>query len=135
MQPLARSFPARTRLVLLVFVFCCLLSSARLVVQASILGHSIPDELAQRSDRFAQLKAVLPARGVIGYVGDTGESGTASYYWTQYELAPLVLDRSANHPLVVGNFSSSSTAISVEKLRLLKDFGNGVLLFAGEDQP
>jgi len=136
MQPSARSLPARNRLVLLVFVFCCLLSSARLVVEAPVPGHSIPDEIAQRSDlRFARLKAVLPSRGVIGYVGDAGESGIAPYYLAQYALAPLVLDHSPHHSFVVGNFSSSATATTFENLRLLKDFGGGVLLFAGEDHP
>jgi hypothetical protein len=136
MQALAQNLPARTRLVLLVFVFCCLLSSARLVTEAPIPGRSAPDDIAQRSDlRFAQLKAALPQRGVIGYVGDTGESDVAPYYLAQYALAPLVLDRSPNHPFVVGNFHSSPPASSPEKLRLIANFGNGVLLFAGQDQP
>jgi len=136
MQPSARSLPPRTRIVLLVFVFCCLLSSARLVIQAHILGRSRPDDVAQRSDlRFARLKAALPQQGVVGYVGDAGESGVAPYYLAQYALAPLVLDRSPNHPFVVGNFSSSTAATAFENLRVLKDFGDGVLLFAGEDQP
>ena len=136
MQALAQNLSAKNRLVILVFVFCCLLSSARLVIKAPIPGRSTPDEIAQRSDlRFASLKAVLPQRGVIGYVGDAGESGVAPYYLAQYALAPLVLDRSPNHPLVVGNFPLSPSAAPVEKLRLVKDFGDGVLLCAGEDQP
>jgi hypothetical protein len=136
MQPLAQNLPARTRLVLVVFVFCCLLSSARLVREAPIPGRSTPDDVAQRSDlRFAKLKAALPQRGVIGYVGGTGKSGVASYYLAQYALAPVVLERSPNHPLVVGNFPSGSPDDSAAKLRLIKNFGDGVLLFAGEDQP
>ena len=136
MQPFAHTLPARTRIALLAFVSCCLLSSARLVVQTPIPGHSIQDKVAQRSDlRFAALKAALPQHGVIGYVGDTGESGVAPYYLAQYALAPLVLVHSPNHPWVVGNFPSSAPAASFEKLRLLKDFGDGILLFAGEDQP
>jgi hypothetical protein len=136
MQPLAQNLPAKTRLVLLVFVFSCLLSSARLLIGAPIPGRSTPDDVALGSDlRFARLKAALPQRGVIGYVGDAGEAGVAPYYLAQYALAPLVLDRSPNHPFVVGNFSSSAPATTFENLRLLKDFGGGVLLFAGEDHP
>jgi hypothetical protein len=136
MQALAHNLPAKTRLFLLVFVFCCLLSSARLVMEAPIPGRSAPDDVAQRSDlRFARLKAALPQRGVVGYVGDAGESGVAPYYLAQYALAPLVLDHSLNHPFVVGNFPSNPPAASIEKLRLVKDFGDGVLLFDGEDQP
>lgn len=136
MLPLAKNFPVKTRLVLLVFVLCCLLSSARLVIQAPIPGRSAPDDVEGRSDlRFAKLKAALPQRGVIGYVGDGGESGVPAYYLAQYALAPLVLDRSPDHLFVVGNFPSGPPASSLGKLRLVKDFGDGVLLFAGEDQP
>ena len=135
MQPLPRTL-ARTQVLLLAFVFCCLLSSARLVIQATILGRSAPDDVEQRSDlRFARLKAALPQRGVVGYVGDTGESGIATYYLAQYALAPLVLDRSSNHSFVVGNFRSSAASRAFDKLRLVKDFGDGVLLFATQDQP
>lgn len=136
MQPSARSFPTRTRIVVLVFISCALLSSARLVVQDPIPGHSAPDDVERQSDlRFARLKAVLPQRGVVGYVGDAGESGVAPYYLAQYALAPLVLDRSPSHKLVIGNFSLRDAPTSLEKLRLVKDFGDGVLLFSGEDQP
>ncbi len=106
-------------------------------MEAPIPGRAAPDDIARRSDlRFAGLKAALPPRGVIGYVGDAGESGVAPYYLAQYALAPLVLDRSPNHPLVVGNFPSGPPDRSTAaKLRLVKDCGDGVLLFAGEDQP
>ncbi|MGB8062567.1 MAG: hypothetical protein WCF26_11775 [Candidatus Sulfotelmatobacter sp.] len=105
-------------------------------MEAPIPGRSAPDDIAQRSDlRFARLKAALPQRGVIGYLGDTGESGVAPYYLAQYALAPLVLDSSPNHPFVVGNFPSSPPDRSAAKLQLITDFGDGVLLFAGEDQP
>lgn len=134
MQPPAR-IPVRTRFVLLAFVFCCLLSSARLVIQAPIPGRSAADDVEQRSDvRFSGLKAALPQRGVVGYVGDAGEADAATYYLAQYALAPLVVDRSTNHPLVIGNFYSNSAPPAFEKLRLMRDFGNGVLLFSGEDQ-
>lgn len=135
MQPSARSISARTRITLLVFVLCCLLSSARLVIQAPIPGRSAPDDVERRSDlRFAPLKEALPRRGVVGYVGDAGERGVAPYYLAQYALAPVVLDRSLNHALVVGNFSSNPPADLLEKLHLVKDFGDGLLLFSGEDQ-
>ena len=105
-------------------------------MHAPTLGHVAPDDVEQDSDRrFARLKAALPQRGVVGYVGDTGESGIAPYYLAQYALAALVLDRSPNHRFVVGNFRASIAPKAFDKLRLVKDFGDGVLLFAGEDQP
>lgn len=55
------------------------------------------------------------------------------YYWAQYALAPLVLDHSPNHPLVVGNFVETAAASDHSNLQLIKDFGDGVLLFANKD--
>jgi len=77
---------------------------------------------------------MLPSRGVIGYIGEPGTAGLADYYLTQYALAPLVLDRSSKHPIVVGNFPGSlPSAASFNGLHLERDFGNGVLLFTTED--
>ncbi len=125
---------SRRTVVFAVFSFCCLLSSARLVRDAPAPGRFKASEIALRSDqRFAALKAALPSRGVIGYIGEPGNSGLADYYLAQYALAPLVLDRSDNHALVIGNFSaSSSSQASSHDLHLQRDFGNGLLLFASE---
>jgi hypothetical protein len=116
------------------FILGCLLSSARLVVNTPSPRRRETDVVTQRSDlRFAALRAALPQRGVVGYIGQSHNS-TADYYLAQYALAPLVVDRSANHSLVIGNFPSSPPPLQTEGLRLLRDFGNGVLLFAHEEQ-
>ena len=125
----------RSTLALIVFVLCWLLSSARLVVDAprpesiANLAFQIP----YRSDqRFAALKAVLPTGGTVGYIGETGApvDVLGNYYLTQYALAPLIVEDSLNHSLVVGNFPSSRTAQLPDDLKLIRDFGNGVFLFA-----
>ncbi len=121
------------------FVLCCLLSSARLVVDAPgpAAVRNSRDDISKRSDqRFAALHSALPKRGVVGYVGEPGTPGLADYYLAQYALAPLVVDHSPNHPLVVGNFPAGTPApASPQDLQLVKDFGDGVLLFAGKDHP
>jgi hypothetical protein len=79
---------------------------------------------------------MLPPRGVVGYYGDSSISpdSTAAYYLTQYALAPLVVDQSLRHRWVVGNFPDASLPIALPgELKLVKDFGNGVLLFAAKD--
>lgn len=125
----------RTTIVALLFVLCSLLSSARLILEAPNLRNLQPDVVALRSDqRFAALKTALPVRGTIGYVGDSGEFAVADYYLTQYALAPLVVDHSLNHPLIVGNYRSAASAEAFPtNLQLIKDFGNGVLLFSNKD--
>ena len=107
-----------------------------MIVEAPASGR-LKDEndIARRSDqRFAALRPYLPQHGVVGYIGEPGAAAMGDYYLTQYALAPLVLDHSTNHRFVVGNFPSSSPAARAPaKLQLVKDFGDGVLLFASED--
>lgn len=116
-------------------VVCCLLSTGRVLWRAPRPTRISPDDISKRSDqRFAALKARLPAGGVIGYIGETGDSATPDYYLTQYALAPLVVDLSPHHSLVVGNFPSSPPFGIPQNLHLVEDFGQGVMLFA-EDTP
>lgn len=126
--------PQASRLTIAAWIFsvCCLMSSACLLVRTGI--HPIdPNNVAQRSDmRFAALKAVLPERGVVGYIGRPG-APISDYYLAQYALAPLIVDRSTNHSLVVGNFPGVLSNPSVGHLHVVRDLGNGVLLLAGED--
>lgn len=132
MQDISRKIPPRMVLFTSLFILGCLVSSARLIVNAPSAGSRETDVVAQHSDlRFSALRAALPRYGVVGYIGQSHNS-TADYYLTQYALAPLVVDLSVNHPLVIGNFPSSPPPLQVEGLRLVRDFGNGVLLFAHE---
>jgi hypothetical protein len=132
MQQVSRPPLARLTIATLLFVLGCLLSTLRVVRDAPRPGYPSTDDVSKRSDhRFAALKAALPPSGVVGYVGDSRDP-VADYYLAQYALAPLVIDRSPNHALVIGNFPASLHA-SVEHLQLVTDFGNGVLLFANKD--
>ena len=121
-------------IALVIFIGCCLLSVVRIVREAPRPWRLQPDDIAQRSDqRFAGVKQVLPTRGVIGYVGEPGEASLPDYYLAQYALAPLVVDRSIQHKVVVGNFPSLHIPPLMPGLRQIQDFGNGVVLLANED--
>jgi hypothetical protein len=124
---------SRTTIATTIFILCCLLSTARVVIDAPSPTRLFPDDIATRSDqRFAAVKAALPKQGIVGYIGDSGTPG--DYYLAQYALAPLVVDNSPGRPLVVGNFSTPPPqSLPSARLQLLKDFGNGVLLFADRD--
>jgi hypothetical protein len=121
----------RKTIGIVTFLVCCLLSSARLVHDAPN-PRNPPGNIARRSDqRFAPLKTALPARGVVGYIGEPGTPAIADYYLAQYALAPLVIDHSTNHALVVGNFSPQSSLGALPPgLHLIRDFGDGVFLFS-----
>lgn len=130
-----QSHPTSTRKITIAtsaFIFCCLLSTVRILSDAPSPSRPYADAVGPGSDqRFAALKQVLPQQGIVGYIGNSGSP--ADYYLTQYALAPLIVDHSSNHPLVVGNFSNSPPAVPPDHLQLVKDFGNGVLLFADKD--
>jgi hypothetical protein len=125
--------PFTGRITIAAFIFCSLLSTIRILSQAPNPWHRLDDSVELGSDRrFAALRAALPQQGTIGYIGNFNEP--AGYYLAQYALAPLVVDHSSNHALVVGNFSwSQPQDMAPDHLRLLRDFGNGVLLYANKD--
>ncbi len=134
MHQFSPGFSPRITIATTIFILCCLLSTARIVIDAPSPTRLHPDDIAQRSDQsFASLKAALPQQGIVGYVGDS--DAPADYYLAQYALAPLVVDHSPDHQLVVGNFSAQQLpqGLPYAHLQLLKDFGNGVLLFANRD--
>ena len=83
--------------------------------------------------RFAELRTLLPPRGVIGYLSDTSgsQASVRRYYLTQYSLVPLVVAPDSDHERVVANFSSASAIAGLANahgLTVEKDFGNGVAL-------
>lgn len=124
----------RTSVAIIVFVFCCLISTVRILGNAPRPAHLQEDSVAKRSDqRFASLKAALPKSGVIGYAGEPGVAGTADYYLAQYALAPLVIDNSGNHPLVIGNFPDQPDEPAPPNMKLVRNFGHGVLLFSNRE--
>jgi hypothetical protein len=124
----------RAKCAILFFTLCCLLSTIRILREAPNPAQITRDDISKRSDqRFAAVKTRLPPSGVIGYIGESGDSSTPDYYLTQYALAPLVVDRSTHHALVIGNFPFSPPSDLPPNLRLVEDFGSGVLLLAGED--
>jgi hypothetical protein len=128
------SLSPKPKAVLVIFICCCLLSIIRIMWDSPRPWRIQPDDVAKRSDqRFAAIKLALPSSGVIGYVGENGESSLPDYYLAQYALAPLVVDRSNQHKFVLGNFPSLQVPASLPGLRKIEDFGNGVVLLSNED--
>jgi hypothetical protein len=119
--------------VLWVFIVGCLLSSARLIFDTPRVAHEAQDTALRSGQRFSDLRDALPKAGVVGYLGESGDFAVGHYYLTQYALAPLVVDHSSEHAIVIGNFPRSQPAAFPKNLKLVRDFGNGVLLFANKD--
>ncbi|MGC2446750.1 MAG: hypothetical protein WA477_03845 [Candidatus Sulfotelmatobacter sp.] len=125
--------PTKTTIGLLLLIAGCVLSSFRILQGARLPNLSARDGVERLSDgRFAALKSSLPAVATIGYIEESTDPAIPYYYLTQYALAPVVVEHSINHKLVVGNFPTLQHPPVPPGLRLLKDFGNGVLLFTNE---
>ena len=102
-----------------------------------VLTKAPPDNITLHEMRLAELRKRLPARGVVGYVSDDLGVAGEDRAWrrfatTQYSLAPVILERTAAHEVVVGVFDDpgASTAASAGgDLLLVEEFGEGVVLF------
>lgn len=92
------------------------------------------DDISAYEQRFASIKADLPAAGVIGYLSDPDQEESQAqydYYLTQYALAPLIVDDAIDHQFVIGNFPEGMNVNSypANELILVRDYGQGIILF------
>ena len=102
-----------------------------------VLTAGPTDPITLNEMRLAELRKRLSAHGVVGYIADDFDGVDRDTAWrefatTQYSLAPVILERTTTHKLVVGNFkdpSSIPTVAAHSNLLLIEDFGSGVVLF------
>ena len=93
------------------------------------------DPITKYEMRFGDLKAYLQNHAVVGYISDHDDKSDRygqAYSMTQYVLAPVILVRGIKRKFIIGNFQGAQPdIISYEKenISLIRDFGNGVLLF------
>lgn len=92
----------------------------------------------RQPERLADAARMLPPRAVVGYLSDLGfetTSGSAAYFGAQYALAPRLLTFRldlANPEWVLGNFGRFQNFAALgaaHNLTLVRDFGNGVVLY------
>lgn len=133
-EPLLEAYLWRARasvaiiLLMSALALCTLVSYRLLPVHPASPGDIIMDEA-----RFAGIRAVLPSRGTIGYLSDTGgrQQNPKAYYLTQYFLAPVVVAPDTAHEFVVANFISRAGIRQVavaNGFTVESDFSNGVAL-------
>jgi hypothetical protein len=98
-----------------------------------------PDGVTDFDNRFAGLRAMLPPKGIIGYMTDPGTppndtNAQAEYHLAQYALAPVLVAYSPDHRFVVGNFHQAVTTGSLRDrgFKLIREFGNGIVLLENE---
>jgi hypothetical protein len=93
------------------------------------------DQISRDGDRFREIRQVLPAHGVVGYLSGAQPNTFTTedfrrFLLAEYALAPLILIHDTTPDLIVGNFPPDSvpSALPERGLRLVRDFGKGVWL-------
>lgn len=131
----------RLRVALLLILLYAAMSIARWLSRTAEAAYGRgPDEISAYERRFQELRTVLPRGGTVGYLGHPDlrtalpGQGLARLHFrrfllTQYALAPVLLIQSTDPEFVVGNFDSRAVPPAPRGLRLIRDFGDGVVLF------
>ncbi|MDP6627543.1 MAG: hypothetical protein QGG50_06555, partial [Methanopyri archaeon] len=118
----------------IVIVFSMIQTSWMLSVVASVDTSRVGKDLYSQHDRrFSGIKQDLPRHGVVGYLTDHNDTGR--FMFTQYGLAPLVVDTTLQHQYVVGNFKHGTpepTMFSELNVSPIQDYENGIILIAGD---
>jgi hypothetical protein len=94
-----------------------------------------PELVQSYEDRYAALRASLKPGEEVGYVTDLRADTVEAYTelrLMQYAVAPAFITNNLTPKLIVGNFHTTggmATATRENGLTLLKNFGQGVVLF------
>lgn len=101
-----------------------------------LLQGTLTDSFAVNQSRFEVLRDDLPQDSAVGYISDLPRNDRLSSFTTgrveaQYALAPhLVFDTDTLRE-IVGDFHGpppDSSALATRGLRVVRDYGRGVLL-------
>jgi len=131
-------YPVRVRIgVLSVIVFALLSSGLALRRALDPPPWAIAqDEISRYEDRFRLLRSALPPEAVVGYLSEPWRPPNdldwlKGFFLTQYALAPVIAVDSIAPALVIANFRSAGPERYAPDptLVLVRDFGDGVLLF------
>ena len=104
-------------------------------------AYQDPYMIDAQPERLREAIPYLPERAQVGYLSDLSfevTGGSAAYFGVMNALAPRLVTRSADrHEWVVGNFSHPLDYAAVGRqhhLEIVRDFGNGIVLFRGRAQ-
>jgi hypothetical protein len=120
------------------------LSSSLMLLRSSMSHRQrTPDSISPFETRFKEIRTALPPNGIVGYISDREVSYDLDWHdprnseaWresrrVQYALAPVLIDLSSDHQMVVGNFRDQTAVrekLGNSPLVVVREFGDGVLL-------
>ena len=127
--------PKRAQLAIAVILLISTFAVCTLAGYFSLVNRDVraPEAIVMDEARFSGIRTLLPARGTVGYLSDTGgiTRNPKAYYLTQYYLAPLVVAADPGHDVVIANFafpSAISAIAAANGLKVERVFANGVAL-------
>lgn len=139
-------FARITALILLVgFCFFSAINGYQTAAQAA--GEVNGDDMVTAWDkRLRKIRPLLPEYGVVGYLADWDIPGAqygssdqeVEFLLAQYTVAPVVLERGKDHPMILGNFSDNGDPNKLPEvqatlgIRLSQPFSNEINIFTGE---
>jgi len=91
------------------------------------------DMVSNNETRLESLKSDINPKTIYGYISDDEESpflntqNRAKYFMAQYALSPAIIASSSDYKFVIGNFYNRPVILN-NKYKVLKDYGNGILL-------
>lgn len=126
----------RVKAGVLLLCVSAVIYSVEICRRTHVLTKEPTDRVTLHETRLAELRKRLPARGVVGYVADDfgadQDKAWRRFATTQYSLAPVILERTTAHELVVGVFDDPGAIPAVSdagNLLVAEEFGEGVVLF------
>ena len=127
------------RIIVLIFIVVSAISiNLYILIESIVFPERLTPDISHYENKFQTLRQVLSQRGIVGYISDdTADdyTSTARIYVARYALSPVILVRSLDYPLVIGNFHKPYPDLAIYRkqgLIPLKDYGNGVVLFKRE---
>jgi hypothetical protein len=135
-----RRFETRVRAVVVALIAISALSANVGELKRILEAPPQPtaDKISGYEERFGRLKTVLPRHGIVGFVTDARDylETYKRRFLAGYVLAPVIVARDADWPLVIGDFKdpASMKPMTDGALRVLEDFGGGLVLLTPEEQ-
>jgi hypothetical protein len=147
--------PLLARIILAATVFLALAGSAEKLYLTVAVYRDSPiaasaagaQRTGDQDKRLQRLREHLPPRGVVGYASDGWDGNSfrtieamQDFFLTQYAVAPVIVLRGTDLPIVVGNYHADSTAgpsagrTYPAGLVVRHDLGDGVVLLEGAER-
>jgi hypothetical protein len=132
---LSNRLPARNFLVL---VFCGIVLLNVYVYRQTVADPSVVDRTTLQENALRKLNAMLPDVPRIGYITDIPRSSRNKwlelYVLTRYVVAPRLVEEGSGPEWVVVLTAGIQSVPVRDDLALVKDFGDGVMLFRRKSQ-